>query len=63
MECDLSTLLTIVCVLGIIFLLVKKNNENFENDDYEYLKQPDDKFQDNLDHPFGLKKNNRHHSF
>lgn len=37
--------------------------EKFENCIIRKDKNPDDLFTDNLDHPLGIKKQNRHHSF
>ena len=55
------------CFIGIAYLLFTKNEafQNIQpiNDDLNQMKRPDDLFTDGLDHPYGLKKKNRHHSF
>lgn len=55
-------LITCLCVI-LIFLLTFKL-DNFQNQEQVNKKQlPDDLFTDNLDNPYGLKKQHRHHSF
>ena len=62
-----ENILTIACVVGIIYLVMnrKENFSTCQAKKHNQIKtnKPDDLFNDGLDHPYGIKKRNRHHSF
>lgn len=55
-------LIILVIILAVLYNLYRPQQiEIIETDNY--LNKMGDPFEDGLDHPYGLKKQHRHHSF